>query len=51
MRLRCFLQTVDMSTVVRALKALWEYREAVRARDQQQETVENAEGRLPPLSK
>ncbi|SFX30400.1 Protein of unknown function [Janthinobacterium lividum] len=45
-RLRCFLQAVDMSTVVRVLKALWEYREAVRARDQKQETVENAEGRL-----
>jgi len=48
-RLRCFLQTVDISTVVRTLKALWEYREAVRARDQQPETVENAEGRLLEL--
>lgn len=48
-RLRCFLQTVDISTVVRTLKALWEYREAVRLRNQQQETVENAEGRLLAL--
>lgn len=48
-RLRCFLQTVDIPTVVRVLKALWEYREAVRARDQQAETVENAEGRLLAL--
>ena len=45
-RLRCFLQTVDIPTVVRTLKALWEYREAVRVRDQQTNTVENAEGRL-----
>jgi hypothetical protein len=48
-RLRCFLQTVDIPTVVRALKALWEYREAMRARDQQRDTVENAEGRLLAL--
>ncbi len=48
-RIRCFLQTVDIPTVVRVLKALWEYREAVRARDQQAETVENAEGRLLAL--
>jgi hypothetical protein len=48
-RMRCFLQTVDIPTVVRALKALWEYREAIRARDQQTETVENAEGRLLAL--
>jgi hypothetical protein len=48
-RLRCFLQKVDIPTVVSTLKALWEYREAVRARDQQAETVENAEGRLLAL--
>src|SRR5476649_1576747 len=48
-RLRCFLQTVDIPTVVRTLKALWECREAVRARDQQPDTVENAEGRLLAL--
>ncbi|AMO94009.1 restriction endonuclease family protein [Collimonas fungivorans] len=48
-RLRCFLQAVDIPTVVRALKALWEYREAVRARDQQLDSVENADGRLLAL--
>lgn len=48
-RLRCFLQTVDVPTVVRSLKALWEYREAVRASDSEPETVENAEGRLLEL--
>lgn len=48
-RLRCFLQAVDVLTLVRALKALWEYREAVRARDQLPDTVENAEGRLLAL--
>lgn len=48
-RLRCFLQTVNIPTVVRMIKALWEYREAVRARDHQPDTVENAEGRLLAL--
>ena len=48
-RLRCFLQKVDIPTVVRTLKALWEYREAVRMRDGQAETVENAQGRLLSL--
>lgn len=48
-RLRCFLQTVDVATVVRTLKALWEYREAVRMRGRQTDQVENAEGRLLSL--
>lgn len=48
-RLRCFLQTVDIPTAVRTLKALWEYREAVRLRNQQLDNVENAEGRLLAL--
>ena len=48
-RLRCFLQKVDIPTVVRTLKALWEYREAVRMRDGQAETIENAQGRLLSL--
>lgn len=48
-RLRSFLQAVNAPTVVRTLKALWEYREAVRLRDQQSDTVENAEGRLLAL--
>lgn len=48
-RLRCFLQSVDIPTMVRTLKALWEYREAVRTRDQQSDTMDNAEGRLLAL--
>ena len=48
-RLRCFLQTVDKLTVVRTLNALWEYREALRARSGQDEKVQNAHGRLLEL--
>jgi hypothetical protein len=48
-RLRCFLQSVDIQVVVRTLKALWEYRQAVCALAQQPDTVENAEGRLLAL--
>lgn len=48
-RLRCFLQKVEIPTVVRTLKALWEYREAIRMRDGRAEEVENAQGRLLSL--
>jgi hypothetical protein len=48
-RLRCFLQAVDKPTLVRALKALWEYREALRQRSGQADKVENAHGRLLTL--
>lgn len=48
-RLRCFLQTVDKPTVVRTLKALWEYREALRSRSGQDEKVQNAHERLLEL--
>lgn len=48
-RLRCFLQTVDKPTVVRTLKALWEYREALRQRSGQADKMENAHGRLLTL--
>lgn len=48
-RLRCFLQKVDVLTVIRTLKALWEYREAIRQRDGKPETVQNAQGRLLSL--
>lgn len=48
-RLRCFLQKVDVPTVVRTLKALWEYREALRMQAKKAESVENAEGRLLSL--
>jgi hypothetical protein len=43
-RLRTFLQSADKSQVVRCLNALWEYR--VRQREDQPETVKNAQGKL-----
>ncbi len=43
-RLRCFLQTVDRPTIVRTLKVLWEYREALRIRTEQEEKIKNAQG-------
>lgn len=45
-RFRRFLQTVDNPTVVRTLKAFWEYREALRQRSGQEEKVKNAHGLL-----
>lgn len=48
-RLRCFLQKVDIPTVIRTLKALWEYREAIRQREGKTETTQNAQGRLLSL--
>ena len=45
-RLRCFLQTVDEPTVVRALNALWDYREAIRKRAGREDTIRNAHGQL-----
>jgi Restriction endonuclease len=48
-RLRCFLRTVDKASVVRTLKVLWEYREALRLRAGSDEKVENAHGRLLSL--
>ena len=48
-RLRCFLQKVDVPTVIRTLKALWEYREAIRRREGKPETSQNAQGRLLSL--
>lgn len=48
-RLRCYLQKVDIPTVVRTLKTLWEYREALRMQAKKEELVENAEGRLLSL--
>lgn len=48
-RLRCFLQTVEEATVVRSLNSLWEYREALRQRSGQADTVENSHGRLLAL--
>jgi hypothetical protein len=48
-RLRCFLQTVDNPTTVCVLNALWEYREAIRARTGQEEKITNAHARLLDL--
>lgn len=48
-RLRSFLQIIDKPTVVKTLKALWEYREALRQRTNQTDTVTNANGRLLEL--
>jgi len=48
-RLRCYLQKVDVPTVVRSLNALWEYREALRMQAKKAESVDNAEGRLLSL--
>lgn len=48
-RLRHFLQTVDKSTIVKTLKALWEYREALRQRSEQEEKINNAHGLLLAL--
>jgi hypothetical protein len=48
-RLRFFLNKVDLATSIKTLKALWEYREAVRAESGQAEWVENAEGKFLSL--
>lgn len=48
-RLRCFLQTVDKATAARALRALWEYREATRKNKGHAEKVSNAQGRFLDL--
>lgn len=48
-RLRSFLQKVDIPTVVRTLRVLWDYRDAIRLRDGKPEQVENAQGRLLSL--
>jgi hypothetical protein len=41
-RLRCFLRKEDTTSAVRALNALWEYREMRRALTDQEERVPNA---------
>jgi hypothetical protein len=48
-RLRCYLQKVEIPAVVKTLRALWDYREAIRMRDGKAESVENAQGRLLSL--
>jgi hypothetical protein len=48
-RLRCYLQKIDAATAVKTLKALWEYREAVREHRDKPETIKNVHGRLLSL--
>jgi len=45
-RFKCFLQKADRATVARALRAFWEYREALRLRRGDEEKVANAHARL-----
>jgi hypothetical protein len=42
-RLRCLLNISDNATIVRTLRALWEYREALRSRSNAPEKIRNAE--------
>jgi hypothetical protein len=48
-RLRSFLKLADTPTCVRALKALWQYRQAALANQHKDELVVNAEGRFLTL--
>jgi|SRR5882757_4667278 len=48
-RLRCFLQTVELRIAVRSLKALWEYREAMRERLGNDEKIPSAQHRFDRL--
>ena len=48
-RLKCFLQTVDKASVVKTLHALWEYREVLRQRAGNVDSVVNAHGQLLTL--
>ena len=48
-RLRSFLTLADTPTCVRALKALWQYRQAALANQHKDEPVVNAEGRFLTL--
>jgi len=45
-RLRCYLQSVDAKATAQALKALWEYREALHQRFEQPDKVQNSRARL-----
>ncbi|ABE31161.1 restriction endonuclease family protein [Paraburkholderia xenovorans LB400] len=48
-RLRYFLQNVDKPTAIRTLDALWQYREALRARTKEPEKLEDAGRKLRSL--
>jgi hypothetical protein len=45
-RLLCYFQRIDIQTVVRTLKTLWEYLEAILIQTKKAESVENTQGRL-----
>ena len=48
-RLRCYLKIVSNEAAVAALRALWNYREIRRNRDETAEHLKNAEGQLHQL--
>lgn len=48
-RLRCFLESVDTPTVIRTLRTLWEYRQALSVSVGTEEKMLNAEGRFLDL--
>jgi hypothetical protein len=48
-RLRCLLNISDNATIVRTLRALWEYRAAIRSRSNAPENIKNAERDLLAL--
>lgn len=48
-RLRYFLRSAENALAIQALKVLWEYREALRKRAREDESVPNAHGRLLEL--
>ena len=48
-RLKCFLNQVDLSTAIRTLQSLWQYRESVRSQMGRDEWVINAEGQFHSL--
>lgn len=48
-RLKCFFQTVDKTSVVKTLNALWEYREILRQRAGKVDEIINAHGQLLTL--
>jgi hypothetical protein len=48
-RLKCYLRTVDSDAAMRALNALWSYREMRRQREGREEDIANAYGQLLQL--
>lgn len=48
-RLRYFVQNESLPAVVKAIKALWDYRQALMERDGEQETLSNIDNRMEAL--